>query len=109
MSVTEFQQRVYDALRHVPRGRVTTYKALADCLGCRSCRAVGQALRRNPFAPQVPCHRVIAADFTIGGFAGATAGAEIARKLRLLAGEGVKFHHKRLADPAQCLTRLARP
>ena len=106
MAVTEFQQRVYDALLRVPRGRVTTYKALADALGCGSCRAVGQALRRNPFAPKVPCHRVIASDLRIGGFAGRRAGAEIARKLRLLAEEGVEFRNGRLAEPERCLARL---
>ncbi|OGV64411.1 MAG: hypothetical protein A3K19_09630 [Lentisphaerae bacterium RIFOXYB12_FULL_65_16] len=107
MAVTEFQHRVYEALRRVPRGRVTTYKALADFLGCGSCRAIGQALRRNPFAPKVPCHRVIASDLRIGGFAGATSGAEIARKRRLLASEGVRFRNERLAEPRRCLADLS--
>jgi methylated-DNA-[protein]-cysteine S-methyltransferase len=88
---TLFQQRVYAALRRVSTGRVTTYGLLARHLGCRSAQAVGQALRRNPFAPEVPCHRVIAADLRIGGFHGARGGAQIRRKLRLLASEGVMF------------------
>jgi methylated-DNA-[protein]-cysteine S-methyltransferase len=46
-------------------------------------------VRANPFAPDVPCHRVIAADLSIGGFAGQTEGAEIRRKIGLLRGEGV--------------------
>ena len=51
---TVFEARVYEALRRIPRGQVTTYGRLAAALGCGSARAVGQALRRNPFAPEVP-------------------------------------------------------
>ncbi len=58
--VTVFQQSVYDICLRVPRGKVTTYGEIARVLGCGSSRAVGQALRCNPFAPRVPCHRVIA-------------------------------------------------
>ena len=103
--VTDFQQTVYDSISRVHRGRVTTYALLAQSIGCRSPRAVGQALRRNPFAPKVPCHRAIASDLTPGGFNGARAGTEIARKLRLLAAEGVVFRDGRLADPS----RIVRP
>jgi methylated-DNA-[protein]-cysteine S-methyltransferase len=98
--ITPFQRRVYDALRRIPRGRVTTYGLLAKHLDCRSARAVGQALRRNPFAPGVPCHRVIASDLRIGGFTGHRSGPEIARKRSLLAAEGVLFlEDGLLADP----------
>lgn len=56
-------------------------------------RAVGQALRRNPFAPVVPCHRVVAADRYIGGFCGTwgTDEAQVQRKRRMLEEEGVSF------------------
>jgi methylated-DNA-[protein]-cysteine S-methyltransferase len=98
--VTPFQQRVYDAVRCVPCGRVATYAELGRAIGCRSPRAVGQALRRNPFAPEVPCHRVIASDLTIGGFCGERQGPEIKRKLTLLAAEGVPFDSDgRLCEP----------
>ena len=96
---TPFQKRVYAMLEQVPRGRVITYKQLAARLRCRSCRAVGQALKRNPYAPQVPCHRVIASDLTPGGFMGRRGEAAIRRKLDLLAEEGVRFHAGKLADP----------
>ena len=98
---TTFQQRVFTATRKIPRGRVTTYQLLADHIGCGSCRAVGQALKRNPDAPRVPCHRVIASDGTLGGFQGRRSGVALRRKARLLAAEGVRFRHGRLADPAR--------
>jgi methylated-DNA-[protein]-cysteine S-methyltransferase len=88
---TPFERRVYDAVSRVPRGRVTTYGDLARHLGCGSAQAVGQALRRNPFAPRVPCHRVVASDRSLGGFNGARAGHELRRKVALLADEGVCF------------------
>ena len=91
MSVTAFQSKVYRALGEVPKGYVTTYGALAKHIGCRSAQAVGGALRNNPFAPDVPCHRVVAADLSIGGFNGATDGPQIRRKLALLTAEGVAF------------------
>ncbi len=102
-AVTSFAAKVYAALRLVPPGRVITYAALGRRIGCRSPRAIGQALRVNPFAPQVPCHRVIASDLTPGGFVGRTAGPLITRKLRLLRREGVTFRGGRLADPARLL------
>ena len=96
-----FAARVYNALKRVPRGRVITYAALAAKIGCGSPRAVGQALRANPFAPEVPCHRVIASDLTPGGFQGRTNGPALAKKLRLLRSEGVTFANGRLSDPAR--------
>jgi len=101
--VSPFAARVYAALKRIPRGRVITYAALARRVGCRSPRAVGQALRANPLAPAVPCHRVIASDLTPGGFAGKTRGPELRRKLRLLAKEGVKFADGRLADARRAI------
>ena len=100
---TAFERRIYALLELVPRGRVTTYGALAQAVGGVSARAVGQALRRNPFAPRVPCHRVIAADGTPGGFNGRRGGPELRRKLELLRAEGVLFERGRLADPSRML------
>ncbi|KPV76180.1 uncharacterized protein RHOBADRAFT_34801, partial [Rhodotorula graminis WP1] len=61
--------QLYDLLLTVPPGSVTTYAQLATLLDS-SARAVGSALRNNPFAPFVPCHRVIASTLYIGGFGG---------------------------------------
>lgn len=87
---TAFQLRVYAAVRRIPRGKVASYAAVAGAIGCRSARVVGQALRRCEDT-NVPCHRVVAADCTLGGFAGRASGPDIARKRRLLIAEGVKF------------------
>ena len=101
MPVTPFQKRVYAAVRLIPRGAVATYKGVAAFLGCGSPRAVGQALKVNPFAPQVPCHRVIAANLSLGGFQGEREGAAIGRKRRMLADEGVHFSAGRLTEPGR--------
>jgi len=67
--VTTFQKKVYQALQLIPKGKVTTYKILAEYTGCRSSQAVGQALTRNQNAPTIPCHRVIKSNGTLGGYA----------------------------------------
>lgn len=94
MAVTEFQERVYAHLKQIPPGQITTYGTLAKALSS-SPRAVGGALRNNPFAPEVPCHRVIASDGYVGGFKGdwkkAPSGINQALKLKLLKEEGVDF------------------
>ena len=89
--VTTFQKTVYEACRQIPCGKVTTYASLARAIDCASPRAVGQALKRNPFAPEVPCHRVVKSDRTLGGFTGHTEGPEVARKRKLLQSEGIEF------------------
>jgi methylated-DNA-[protein]-cysteine S-methyltransferase len=88
---TKFESRVYVALREIPRGRVVTYATLARHLECRSAQAVGQALKRNPLAPEVPCHRVIRTDGSLGGYSGKVRGVRVERKRRILEEEGVPF------------------
>ena len=79
---TSFETRVYGALREIPKGRVVTYSVLAAHLECRSAQAVGQALKRNPLAPEVPCHRVIKTNLTLGGYDGKVKGVRVVRKRR---------------------------
>ena len=69
-AITPFQRRVYIELLSIPAGTTITYGELAQRIGCRSAQAVGQALKRNPFAPEVPCHRVVAANGSLGGYFG---------------------------------------
>lgn len=106
MKSTVLAAKSYELLRTMPIGRVTTYKALAQALGTRAYRAIGQVMRRNPYSfeacpelsRRVPCHRVVASDGTIGGFMGKRQGAQITKKLALLASEGVHVHNNRIVD-----------
>lgn len=81
-----FNQRVYMECIKIPKGKVSTYRELAHKLGTKAYRAVGNAMNKNPYAPEVPCHRVIASDGTIGGFASGTK-----KKIALLKSEGVEI------------------
>lgn len=95
---TDFQKAVWLANLQIPRGCVSTYNIIALHLKS-SPRAVGNALRRNPFAPQVPCHRVVATNATLGGFKGKIArrdgeGITLVEKRTLLRKEGVRFDEK---------------
>lgn len=84
--VTPFHQRVYDFVRCIPPGEIRTYGEVAQALGDAGlARAIGQAMGANPFAPIVPCHRVMAAGGKPGGFS-ARGGA--LTKLRMLGIEG---------------------
>lgn len=85
--ITSFQRRVYLELLNIPAGTTISYGELARRIGCRSAQAVGQALRRNPFAPDVPCHRVVAADGSLGGYNGERDGEQLERKRQLLESE----------------------
>jgi methylated-DNA-[protein]-cysteine S-methyltransferase len=88
---TDFEMLVYQAVREVPIGYVTTYGEVARRLGRGTARSVGSALAKNPFAPEVPCHRVVRADGGLGGFNGETAGPEMDRKQQMLSCENVRF------------------
>jgi methylated-DNA-[protein]-cysteine S-methyltransferase len=95
---TPFQKKVLTVLCQVPRGRYTTYAAISKHLSS-SPRAVGNALKNNPFAPQVPCHRVLASGGGIGGFHGSWGrngkeGLNDDKKRKLLRDEGVRFDGK---------------
>ncbi|ETO17912.1 hypothetical protein RFI_19394 [Reticulomyxa filosa] len=102
------QRKVYGITRLIPKGHVTTYKAIGDAIGCQCSQAIGQALKKNPWPlsiyaegencvemaeNMVPCHRVISSDLTIGGFSGRTAGPKIEEKVSLLKAEGIKFQN----------------
>jgi len=84
-----FFEKVYEITRHIPAGKVTTYKEIGRKMGSRAYRAIGQALRCNPDAPAIPCHRVVTCKGLIGGFKGKVKGKEIAEKVGLLTSEGV--------------------
>ena len=85
---TPFQRKVWAALKTIPRGEVRTYTQIAVQIGHpTSARAVANACGKNPYAPDVPCHRVIRADGGLGGYSG-EGGVE--QKRALLREEGVQ-------------------
>jgi methylated-DNA-[protein]-cysteine S-methyltransferase len=87
--VPPFERRVYEFVRGIAPGATLTYGEVAARIGePGAARAVGQALGRNPFAPIVPCHRVLAADGRSGGF---SAQGGVATKLRMLQIEGARI------------------
>lgn len=90
--MTEFERAVLVATFKIPKGKISTYKRIAEKIGKpRACRAVGNALHKNPLAPLVPCHRVVRSD---GRFGGEKKGAELRRKL--LEKEGIPVENGRV-------------
>ena len=89
--LSPFRLRVYLELLNVPRGETITYGELARRIGCGSAQAVGQALKHNPFAPEIPCHRVIAADGSLCGFGGSRSPKALKRKRMLLEAEKIEL------------------
>ena len=93
-----FSERVWNLMKRIPCGRVTTYKELAKALNSKAYRAVGNACRKNPYAPRVPCHRVVKSDGAVGGFAGDIVGKSVKRKIALLKREGVHVQNGRVVN-----------
>jgi len=86
-----FSERVWAITKKIPKGRVATYSDVADRLGTRAFRAVGNALHRNPYAPVVPCHRVVGSNGSLTGYAGG-----LAKKTKMLEAEGVAVKNGRV-------------
>ena len=82
----------------IPKGKVTTYALIAKKLHTKAYQAVGNACRENPYAPRVPCHRVVKSDGTIGGFAGKTKGKTVRNKIELLRREKVRVKDGKIVD-----------
>lgn len=99
--IPEFSSRCYELLKSVPRGKVTTYRELAHAMGCKAYRAVGNAMNRNPFAPAVPCHRVVRSNGDLGGYA-----YGVTKKVQLLKQEGVSVKGNRVADLERVLYKF---
>ena len=84
---TKFQLKVWKYLKSIPKGQVKTYKQVAKSLKSpKSARAVANAWAKKPYAPKIPCHRVIRSDGTLGGYSGR---GGIKQKLKLLRSEKV--------------------
>jgi methylated-DNA-[protein]-cysteine S-methyltransferase len=99
----KFDEKVWKLMEKIPKGRVTTYGLVAKKLNTKAYRAVGNACRRNPYAPRVPCHRVVRSDGTVGGFGGKTSGKNVKKKIQMLRKEHVEIIDGRIADFAEVI------
>jgi methylated-DNA-[protein]-cysteine S-methyltransferase len=97
-----FNEKVWAITARIPKGKVTTYGAIAQHLGTRGYRAIGMAMHRNPYAPTVPCHRVVGSNGALTGFA-----QGLPRKRQLLHEEGVALNNDRV-DLTICMHALDR-
>ena len=89
MKGTPFQVKVWKYLKTIPKGKVITYRQLAKAIKMpKAVRAVANACAKNPYAPKIPCHRVIRSDGGLGGYSGP---GGIKQKIRLLRSEKVKI------------------
>lgn len=98
-SASIFNKAVWEATRKIPKGKVATYGILARKIGRpKSARAVGNALHKNPYAPAVPCHRVVRSDGSVGGFASGSK-----KKIAILAKEGIKIQNGKIVNVTKYL------
>ncbi len=100
-----FEEKVWNLAKKVPEGRVTTYGMIARKLGTKAYRAVGNALNRNHHGfmsgGNVPCHRVVKSDGSVGGFAHGSR-----KKIELLKKEGIRIRKNMIVDFDKVLKRL---
>ncbi len=83
-----FQEKVWELIKKVPKGKITTYKIIAEKLGTKAYRAVGTTCAKNPYAPIVPCHRVVNSNGSVGNF---SARGGMKAKINLLKKEGIEI------------------
>ncbi|MBU1033914.1 MGMT family protein [Patescibacteria group bacterium] len=100
-----FAEKIYKQLKKIPKGRVTTYGFLARSVDSKAYRAVGLVLSKNPYAPIVPCHRVVRSDGMLGGFMGQSKGESISKKKKMLEAEGIVFEGDRIKDFERVVVR----
>lgn len=101
-----FAEQIYQVLKQVPRGKVITYAALAKRINSKAYQAVGMVLSKNPYAPTVPCHRVVRSDGTIGGFMGKKDGLTVMKKKKMLEEEGIVFEGDKIKGFERVLFKL---
>ena len=86
---SSFKNKVYAVTKKIPKGKVASYKQIARLAkNPNAARAVGAYMRTNPYAPQVPCHRVVASNGALTGYSGK---GGVRGKQKLLQAEGVYF------------------
>lgn len=100
------KEKVYFYCKKIPRGKVSTYGEISRVMNTRAFRAVGQILKRNPYAPVVPCHRVVKSNGDISGFSGNDL-KNIKEKIKLLKEEGVQVKNGKIVDFEKKLFRIS--
>jgi methylated-DNA-[protein]-cysteine S-methyltransferase len=93
-----FFDDVYGLCKEIPRGKVSTYGEIAKKMGTKAYQLVGQALRNNPYAPEVPCHRVVDSKGHLHGFGGKTDKNAFDDKAKLLIEEGVEVKDDKIVN-----------
>ncbi len=88
-----FYESVWDKIKEIPEGKVSTYALVAKALNSKAYRAVGIALKNNPYAPKVPCHRIINSNGKLGNYSGS---GGIKKKTELLTKEGVEIKDNKI-------------
>ena len=108
MQQKNFNQRIWELTKKVPKGKVTTYKILAEVAGTKAYRAVGNAMNKNPFGilnctgkNMVPCHRVVDSKGHLHGFAHG-----LKKKKQLLEKEGIKIKNNKIVEFEKVLFRF---
>ncbi|MCD4666225.1 MGMT family protein [archaeon] len=86
-----FNEKVYKICKKIPKGKISTYGEIARKLNSKAYRAVGNALNKNPYAPQVPCHRVIGSNGHLTGFA-----SGLKNKAKMLRKEGIEIKNNKV-------------
>ena len=94
----KLSESIYGLVNQIPEGKVSSYKILAKKLNTKAYRVVVQILKRNPYTPKIPCHRVVSSSGLIGGFKGKILGKEIQEKIKLLEKEGIKVKNNKIVD-----------
>ena len=93
--VTAWEKKILLLVSYIPPGKVITYKELARAAGTpKGCRAVGNSLNKNPWAPSIPCHRVVKSNGEVGGFAHGQK-----KKMEYLSSEGVDIQRGKITSP----------
>ncbi len=97
----QFNEKVLKLTKRIPKGKVTTYKIIAEKLNIRAYRAVGTALHNNKRPIIIPCYRVVNSNGFVGGY-----GKGIKKKIELLKKEGIKIKNKKIQDFEKVLFRF---
>lgn len=97
----KFAEKVYEITKKIPKGKVSTYKMVAEALDCKAYRAVGNALNKNKHWPEIPCHRIVGHDGRLTGFA-----RGLKEKARLLSKEGIEIKNGRVINLKKYLYKI---